>query len=74
MYLILARALKGVGYMLNLRPSPDLLPNVDVPSRSHHLVIRTRRPYSLRKEFSRLMEFCCGEVLWNSSPASSISW
>jgi hypothetical protein len=74
MYLILTRELKVVGYMLQSRPSLDLLPNVDVPSRSHHLVIRSCRPYSPRKEFARLMDFCCGEVLQKSISVSLISW
>jgi len=60
MNLILARTLKGVGYMLQLRPSPDLLSNTDVTSLSHHLVIRTRRPYSPRKELDRLMDSIVG--------------
>jgi hypothetical protein len=74
MHLILARALKGVGYMLQSNLSPDLLPNMDVPSLSHHLIIRTPKPYSPREEFAKLMDFCCGEVLWKYSSATPISW
>jgi hypothetical protein len=46
--------------MLQSRPSSNLLSNMDVPSLSHHLVIRTHRPHSPRNEFARLMDFVVG--------------